>query len=658
MSKRLAKKLLIIGWDGADWQILKPLMEQGRLPMLSHLVSQGVMGNFASMEPMISPMLWTTMATGKPPYEHGICGFIEPDRDSEIGIRLATSRSRRCPAFWNILSDQGLNTHVAGWYVSHPAEAIRGVCVSELFAKPTGPLDAAWPVAAGSVQPEKFAEELADLRIHPHEISRGQLEYFVPDLASVPPGERILIDRLAANLAECSTLQAVTTWIMETQPWDVMAVYFSAFDHFCHAFMYFHPPRMSHVPEEMFARYSEVVNRACELHDLMLSRLLKLAGDDATVVICSDHGYQSGEKRPLLTPTDHAGPAVWHRRFGMLAMKGPGIRQDELVFGARLLDLAPTILDLMGVPPGADMPGRVLTQAMIEPRDPQRIDSWQQLQRADDPSSAPADPFAEQAAYEQLVELGYVQPLAQNRQEQIDSAAIEYDYNLGRALMTDRRLDEAVQYLERVHARHPERLNVALQLADCYHRLGRFDDCRKLIDFLEQGTSFEKGQEHATARQIPQIDLMRGMLAMGEDKLELAHEHLTAAERKVGRMPGVHVVLGELYLRLQRDDDAARAYATALEIDPDEVRALNGMAAIHLQQGRDELAISCALHSLEVLYYQARAHFLLGMALKRQGDFSRAREAFDACLRMKPDDAEAARQLRAVVELLPRTVGS
>jgi len=93
-SQRLAKKLLLIGWDGADWQIIKPLLERGEMPALQSLIEHGVMGNMASMRPMISPMLWTTMATGKSPYHHGIHGFSEPDPNSETGIRLVCRASR------------------------------------------------------------------------------------------------------------------------------------------------------------------------------------------------------------------------------------------------------------------------------------------------------------------------------------------------------------------------------------------------------------------------------------------------------------------------------------------------------------------------------------------------------------------------------------
>ncbi|MEM9412835.1 MAG: alkaline phosphatase family protein, partial [Planctomycetota bacterium] len=116
MAKRLAKKILLVGWDGADWQVILPLMENGQMPNLQKIVCEGVMGNLASMQPMISPMLWTTMATGKPPHRHGICGFTEPDPNSPTGRKVTGSTSRKCKAFWNILSQSNIPNHVVGWY--------------------------------------------------------------------------------------------------------------------------------------------------------------------------------------------------------------------------------------------------------------------------------------------------------------------------------------------------------------------------------------------------------------------------------------------------------------------------------------------------------------------------------------------------------------
>ena len=66
------KKVLLIGWDGADWKIINPLIEAGEMPTLKNLIEEGVMGNIATLEPSFSPMLWTSIATGKRAYDHGI----------------------------------------------------------------------------------------------------------------------------------------------------------------------------------------------------------------------------------------------------------------------------------------------------------------------------------------------------------------------------------------------------------------------------------------------------------------------------------------------------------------------------------------------------------------------------------------------------------
>ena len=81
MTNRTDKKILLIGWDAADWKIINPLMDAGKMPNLEQLVERGVMGNLSTLYPELSPMLWTSIATGKRPFNHGIHGFTEPDPD-------------------------------------------------------------------------------------------------------------------------------------------------------------------------------------------------------------------------------------------------------------------------------------------------------------------------------------------------------------------------------------------------------------------------------------------------------------------------------------------------------------------------------------------------------------------------------------------------
>ena len=82
-QQRLAKKLLLIGWDAADWQIIQPLLEQGLMPNLQRVINSGVRGDIATIKPILSPMLWNSIATGKRPDKHGILSFMEPDPDHQ-----------------------------------------------------------------------------------------------------------------------------------------------------------------------------------------------------------------------------------------------------------------------------------------------------------------------------------------------------------------------------------------------------------------------------------------------------------------------------------------------------------------------------------------------------------------------------------------------
>ena len=122
-KKKPKKKVLLIGWDAADWRAIHPLVDQGKMPAMEHFINHGVIGDLATLQPVLSPMLWTSIATGKRPYKNGVHGFTEPDPVTG-GIRPVTNLSRKTKAIWNILNQQGLKSNVVGWWPSNPAEPI------------------------------------------------------------------------------------------------------------------------------------------------------------------------------------------------------------------------------------------------------------------------------------------------------------------------------------------------------------------------------------------------------------------------------------------------------------------------------------------------------------------------------------------------------
>ena len=127
-----ARRLLVVGLDGLDWSIADPLIAAGRMPNLARLARQGVRADLLSLSPMLSPVVWTTIATGVEPTRHGILDFVVQAAD---GTRQpVTAAQRRAPTVWEMLSREGLSVGVVGYWASWPAEPVRGYVVSDRIA--------------------------------------------------------------------------------------------------------------------------------------------------------------------------------------------------------------------------------------------------------------------------------------------------------------------------------------------------------------------------------------------------------------------------------------------------------------------------------------------------------------------------------------------
>ncbi len=364
-----ASKVLLVGWDAADWKMIHPLMDGGLMPHTRRLVEGGVLASLTTLSPVFSPMLWTSIATGKRPFKHGVLGFSEPTADGK-DVQPVTNLSRKTKVVWNILNQSGKRCHVVGWWPSHPAEPIDGVMVSNHYQRAPKSTDLKWPMAPGTVHPPEMAAELAELRFHPLELAPEHVLPFVPHGDRIDQDKDRRLDMLLRTLADCTSIQSCATHLLETDPWDFSAVYFDAIDHFCHGFMKYHPPRQPFVSERDYEIFKNVVAAAYVYHDMMLGRLLELAGPDTNVILMSDHGFHPDHLRPHAIPAEPAGPAAEHRDLGILVLHGPNIKADELLHGASVLDIAPTILALFGLPPGEDMDGRPLLDAFVAAAEP------------------------------------------------------------------------------------------------------------------------------------------------------------------------------------------------------------------------------------------------------------------------------------------------
>jgi len=636
-----ARKVLLVGWDAADWKVIRPLMDAGKMPHVRRLVENGASGQIATLHPPLSPMLWTSIATGKRPFKHGILGFSEPTPDGR-GVQPVSNLSRTSKALWNIFSQNDLRSVVIGWWPSHPAEPIKGVMVSDHYHRANGPLKKGWPLPANAVHPAELAGALADLRVHPDVLEPDMVMPFIPLARDIDQDRDRRLGLFLRTLAECMSIQNAAMWLMEHQKWDFFAVYYDSIDHFSHGFMKYHPPRQAWVEERDFELYHNVISMAYQLQDQMLGALVEKAGEDTAVILMSDHGFHPDHLRPASIPDIPAGPAIEHRDFGILAIQGPEVKKGKLLHGASVLDVAPTILTLYGLPVGQDMDGEVLSQAFREAKETRSIGSWEEVAGADGrhPAHTRLDPVAAPAALEQMIALGYLEPLGENREVAVKKTIRELRYNLGEAYQDGDRHMDAHRIFSELRAEDPEEQRFAVRLFVSSQALGRHADMRRIVEELD-------GRERC-ARGV--VEYLRAQLLTVEKRYG---EALAALERVTEALlvrPGVFVESGDLYLRLRRWRDAQRVYERALTLDPDHAHAHLGLCRVALMRRKFGAAAQSALDALERVHSYPLAHFLLGQALAGMKEYGRAAEAFRAAISLNPNFPEAHGRLATLLE--------
>ena len=636
-----ARKVLLIGWDAADWKVIQPLIDVGRMPNVRSLVENGARGQIATLHPALSPMLWTSIATGKRPFQHGIHGFSEPTPDGR-GVQPITNLSRKSKALWNILNQNGLRCVVIGWWPSHPAEPIDGVMVSDHFHRARGPLEQGWPLPARAVHPPELAETLAGLRVHPDLLTPEMVEPFIPLAPEIDQDRDKRLAAFLRILAECMSVEAAALWLAENQQWDFLAVYFDAIDHFSHAFMKYHPPRQSWVGEREFELYRNVVSMAYQFHDRMLGNLLKKAGDDTTVILMSDHGFHPDHLRPAWIPEVPAGPAIEHRDLGILVMAGPEIERDELLHGPSVLDITPTVLTLYGLPVGEDMDGQVLSQALATTPKISFIPSWEQVAGADGrhPAHTRLDPVAAREALEQMIALGYIERPDDDRELAVERTLRELRYNLGEAYQDGDRHREAREIFSELHEADPDEQRFAVRLFVSCQALGMHEEMRQLVDDLE-------GRERY---QPAVVDYLRAQVLTAEKRYTEALAVLERVTEAQLARPGLLLQTADLYRYLGRWREAQQVYERALEIDPDNTQAYLGVCQIALRRRQFSIAADAALEALQRIYQSPQGHFLLGRALTGMRKYGRATEAFRTAISFNPNFPEAHVRLAALLE--------
>jgi predicted AlkP superfamily phosphohydrolase/phosphomutase len=629
-------KLVVIGWHGGNWKSIHPLIDAGLMPNFAALVERGVAGNLAASGPIVPAALWTSIATGKPADEHGILTAFEPDPLSG-SIRESTSLSRNCKALWNIAMQSGRIVHTAGWPATFPAEPLNGSCTTSRFSIPGALVGQPWPVPENAFYPPRLEAHAADLRVHAGELTGQEIVQFIPKLSQIDQEQDSRVIEFADLLARAISQHAIVTWIMEYEPWDVYFIGWEALDRAAQRFMRYAPPAIEETTPKEREWYGEVVKGVHCFHDMMLGRILQLAGDDATIAVMSPLAHRTTDDAP--PPSMRFLPGGWYRPHGIFCIAGPNILEDELIHGANLLDLAPTLLSAIGVAPAQDMPGRVLDIFREKPA-LDRIPSWEDVpgECGMHPAESESDRQAAEAALRALEDAGYALP-----PENEWAARIRRERALNTALLalTRQNYSEARRILIALSSEPGmlsfESTRVALWLAQCHLLCGDTDSCR------------------ATASTLPKdglsaifSGLLFAHLELAEHRIAPALEALESAERAGAGVPVVNYAAGLLYIRLRHWEKAEQRLKHAVELDPTFQAAQNTLAALLAVRGKGDEAAEVALQSLQVDYGSALGHLAFGIAMAGTGDGDEALKAFERSSVFDPNLPQARAWARAI----------
>ncbi len=398
-----ARKLLVIGIDSADWRLLNPMLDEGRLPNLKAFMAQSNSGRMKTFFPLEkSPLLWASILTGVEPEVHGIAHFVKGSDQKPV-----SGSAWFAPALWDMIGAAGLSTAVAGMWTTYPARPIDGVMVSDYLPYGRGrdrPL-------ANLVYPDSLTDKVVALRVDPDALTADVLLPFLnaDDLAAIEEKYPWDLGKLRNILAADMGYIAVLRMLAETRDFDLFFFYQRGPDMISHHFYQFLTPERTHmvIDPDKVAVFKDVVKRYYDWSDEVMGEVLGWFPPDRQTVVLSDHGFYgpraSGDKG-----------AQEHSEWGIFLVRSPLYEAGREFGHLELLDICPTFLALMGLPPAKDMPGRILTDGAtkaglkrIEQMERNRVDSYMALRPAVGPEGE-RDEGVDEEIRKQLRSLGYI----------------------------------------------------------------------------------------------------------------------------------------------------------------------------------------------------------------------------------------------------------
>ncbi|MEA2601586.1 MAG: hypothetical protein QOF89_2578 [Acidobacteriota bacterium] len=588
------RRVLFVGLDGADWELLDGYMQAGLMPNLAALAKEGRTAVLTTIHPPLSPLVWTTMMTGTSPLDHGILDFTR--RNPETGtLEPITSGERRVPAIWSLATEADKSVAVFGLWATWPAEPVHGLLVADRLSSFTAgdqpPPGVVYPPAQEAWARETLAkteEAVGFDALHAYLPWLEKEEYerwrAAPDPYAHP------VSALRRILVETRAYHALaTSWLAAQKP-DLAIVYFQGTDTLGHVFAPYAAPRQETVSPEDFQRFSPVPELYFAEIDRLLGDYRKLAeASGAVLMVASDHGFHWKQGRPAqLSSAAAATAGRWHRDEGIYLVWGPGVPASDERGKGNVIQICGTLMDLLGMPPSGGVAGPPLPGVQASPDVLVNYRShWRPT-----PPALQAGPKASQEEIEKLRALGYLGSRQEKTAAGSTRTAASYD-NEGLLLRERGETDAAVTAFERALALDPDSAAALWNLSDLLqsHRqdLDRSDDLlvRALAAGLPDGVDYTAGRvvtyaktgeaerglhlldRALAARPDPRLHLLRGRYHLERHHCQEALADFVAAANDP-RNPLAHASSGLARLCLGDPAGAARDFRRSLEIDPDQ----------------------------------------------------------------------------------------
>ncbi len=592
-----AAPVIWLGLDGLDWELLDRLSAEGKMPNWKRLVAEGASGRLTSFVPILSPVLWSTVATGVGPDVHRVLDFQEVDPKTGQKVPIS-GRSRAVPAVWNLASAAGKRVGVVGWWATHPAEEVDGFFVSDhaspiLFEKL--PLSgAALPASLGAGLPQVLAR---DGRVEAAELS-DFLDLPEPEIAaalSSGAGMQNPVVALSRILAQTRVHHRIARDLYDRSPPDLMVLYLQGTDEIGHVFASYVPPRLECVSAQDFRKFSRAVDAYYALADRILGQWMRRATEDgATLIVHSDHGFKWGADRPCeRSSLNWATAGFWHRLDGVYAFWGKGVRAGETRGKATLFDVAPTVLALLGLPADVRMTGRPIGSAFERLAPPPSKDLFPgtvvRRAQAQEMSAEEASEYAKK-----LLALGYLsgseaRPLAPTGGDRPGMTEGAWN-NLG-LFESDSRKDPAAarKAFEKSLELRPDYHSPMFNLAVLSRKQKQFD---KAEDWLFRAIAAGHPDPEGTISNWAFYYQEEGLVGPEKRLLEHAVKEFPASER----------LARELSLARFRAKDCAGALLAVQALEPAtrDPDTLNALGLFQTCLGRPEAAIALFRRSLEI----------------------------------------------------------